>query len=75
MMKADEFVKAFLKPEPKKLIQYAKIDPSYTTGRPRLIFDGEDVVSVKRYPYISTYTPQANDRVMLINNTVMGAIM
>lgn len=74
MITANEFVKVFKTDEGKKLIQYAKIDPAYTTGRPKLIFDGEDVVTVKQYHCISTYTPTAGDRVMLINEIVMGAI-
>lgn len=42
-----------------------KIDPNYTTGRPRIVFDGESVASGKQYPYLSSYTPAANDRVLL----------
>lgn len=78
MIKADELARMLKNPnEPKKqfaVVSYAKIDPAYTTGKPKLIFDGETTVTVKHYPYISTYTPKANDRVMLIGDTVMGAI-
>lgn len=41
------------------------IDPTYTSGRPRIIFDGEIAASQKQYPYLSSYTPVANDRVLL----------
>ncbi|HWQ29863.1 MAG TPA: hypothetical protein VN549_02645 [Negativicutes bacterium] len=41
------------------------IDPFYTSGRPRIVFDGETAASQKRYPYLSSYTPVANDRVLL----------
>ncbi len=42
-----------------------KIDSNYTSGRPKIIFDGEDVASLKGYNYISSYTPKAGDRVLL----------
>ncbi|MEH7114515.1 hypothetical protein V7124_19440 [Neobacillus niacini] len=49
----------------------AKIDPGYSSGRPKLIFEGESVLSVKQYPYLSSYTPAANDIVLLakVGNT------
>lgn len=44
----------------------ATIDPNYSSGRPRVIIDGETEVGGKRYPYLSSYTPKANDRVELL---------
>lgn len=41
------------------------IDPSYISGLPKIKFDGESVVSEKRYPCLNTYYPQPNDRVVL----------
>lgn len=41
------------------------IDPSYVSGRPKVRFDGETLVSGKQYPYLSSYTPAANDVVIL----------
>lgn len=42
-----------------------KIDPDYSSGRPRIIFDGETQVSIKRYPYLANYEPRAGDVVLL----------
>lgn len=42
-----------------------KIDPVYVSGRPRVLFDGETVVGSKMYPYMDSYTPTANQRVLL----------
>jgi hypothetical protein len=36
------------------------------TGRPKVQFDGETAASGRRYPYLSSYTPTVNDRVMLL---------
>ncbi|WP_306010529.1 hypothetical protein [Bacillus sp. MMSF_3328] len=42
-----------------------QIDPAYSSGRPRIIFEGETATSVKAYPYLSSYTPVAGDVVLL----------
>lgn len=41
------------------------IDPLWTSGRPRVHLDGEDVVSDKEYPYFSPKDWVAGDRVGL----------
>jgi hypothetical protein len=41
------------------------IDNGHATGRPKIIFDGEDTPSQKAYPYLGSYTPRAGDRVLL----------
>lgn len=41
------------------------IDPAYTTGRPKVTFDGESTMSTRTYTYLSPYTPAAGDRVQL----------
>lgn len=70
----------FINSQPDKIIvKYAKIDPAYTSGRPKVIFDGETTATIKQYPYIASYTPTANDRIMLIGNgtalVVVGKII
>lgn len=35
-------------------------------GRPKVQFDDETEASGRRYPYLSSYTPMLDDRVMLI---------
>jgi len=47
-------------------IKFGYIDENYTTGKPKVLFDGEDAVSTKAYPYLSSYTPVANDRIMCL---------
>lgn len=53
------------------------VDPAYTTGDPKITFDGESSLSGKTYPYAG-YTPQAGDRVVLlpVGNSwlIIGAI-
>jgi hypothetical protein len=47
------------------LFRLGRIDPSYSAGRPGIVFDGETSASLKKYPFISSYAPAANDRVLL----------
>ncbi|AYC30745.1 hypothetical protein D3873_02150 [Paenisporosarcina cavernae] len=56
-------------------IKFAKIEPDYTAGRPRLIFDGELIPTIKKYPFLSSYAPKANDRVMIISGVIQGKIV
>ena len=42
-----------------------QIDPNYTSGRPGIIFSGESKVSSKKYPYLSSYSPKARDKVLI----------
>lgn len=60
---------------PDKTVRFGKVDAAHTTGRPRIVFDGTDTPSTKRYPYIATYTPTANDRVMILKNVIIGKIV
>jgi len=41
------------------------IDSAYSSGRPRVLFDGETVLGAKTYPYLASYTPAASQRVLL----------
>lgn len=75
MINTDFFIENFKNPKQEKIIQFARVDPNYSGGRPRLIFDGETAVSGKAYPYLSSYTPQANDRVMLVKGVIIGKIV
>jgi hypothetical protein len=75
MITTDEFVQIFGNEEQEKPIRLAKVDPNYVSGRPSLIFDGEKVVTIKKYPYLSSYTPGANDRVMLLRGVIVGKIV
>ena len=57
----------------------ATIPSGYTSGRPTLQFDGESTVGSRTYPYLSSYTPSAGDRVLvaLVNHggCVVGKII
>lgn len=61
-----------------KSAKIGTIDPAYVTGDPKILFDGEDVLSEKKYPFLAPYSPRANDRVVLIpvghSYVVLGAI-
>lgn len=75
MIRIDRFLDAFQNEKPRNEIQFATVDSGYVSGRPRLVFDGESVATVKVYPHLSTYTPVAGDRVMVIHGVIMGAIV
>lgn len=48
-----------------ELFAFGTIPSNYTSGDPPVTFDGETVVSTKAYTHLSSYTPAANDRVLL----------
>ncbi|WP_153124691.1 hypothetical protein [Peribacillus tepidiphilus] len=75
MIDHEFFLSNFLNKKREKIIQFARVGPNYSGGRPRLIFDGETVVSGKAYPYLASYTPAANDRVMLVKGVIIGKIV
>jgi hypothetical protein len=64
-----------MNPKKEKIIQLAWVDSNYTNGRPRLIFDVESTISGKAHPYLSSSTPQPNDRLMVIKGVVVGKIV
>jgi protein-disulfide isomerase len=66
-MRADEFLNIVNKSSKENKYKLGTIDPSYSKGRPRVIFDGEDTPSQKKYPYLGSYTPGKNDRVLLLS--------
>lgn len=54
------------------------IDPAYSgSGRPRVLFDGETSLTgiTQTYPYLSTYTPAASHRVLLIKSGNTWVVM
>jgi hypothetical protein len=55
-----------LVPEEKKQYRLGKIDSAYVSGQSKVIFDGESVASGKSYPRLGSYTPLANDRVLML---------
>jgi hypothetical protein len=87
MIKADEFVRMFTPNKDYKQrekstksnnhIQFGKVDPGYSSGRPSVIYDIDVQSSTlsKPLPYLSSYTPQANDRVMIVKGVIIGKII
>lgn len=74
-MKANEFLEIIgnQRDNQKSIkLQFGYVDPAYTSGRPKIIFDGVDGPSVKQYPYIGSIA--ANDRVMVLNGVILGKI-
>lgn len=65
MIDAEELLEITKTGAPPGSFRLGKIDPSYTTGSPKIVFDGESAVSGKQYPCLSSYAPAANDRVLL----------
>ena len=76
MMKANDFVQMFGNNEPQQNInlRFAKVAPNYISGRPSLIFDGETTPTVKTYLFLSSYQPKPDERVMVLNNIILGKI-
>jgi hypothetical protein len=56
-------------------ISFGTVDPAYVSGKPRIQFDGETIVSGKAYPYLASYTPAAGDRVMIVRGVVLGKVV
>lgn len=47
------------------MFRLGTITSDYVSGRPKVLFDGETIASSRTYPYLSSYTPAANDRVQV----------
>lgn len=62
--------------EDKPVFAIASIPSSYSgTGRPTLLFDGEQTATTRQYPYLGSYTPTAGDRVLVALLTNSGCIL
>lgn len=75
IISADEFKQLLKASKNVPRVQYAEIASGYVSGRPQLIFDGENVPTIKKYPYLSTYSPVVGDRVQVLNGVVQGKII
>ena len=65
MITEEEFLDIIKNNNEESIFKLGKISSTYTTGRPSVLFDGETTPSIKTYPYIGSYIPQANERVLL----------
>ena len=59
----------------KPVFRLGAIPSDYVSGRPAIIFDGETVATTRTYPYLSSYTPAADDRVLLAMVGNSGVIL
>lgn len=75
MIDVNDFLDLMDDKTPQVRVQFGKIPSTYTTGRPTVILDGATVPTVKTYPYIGTYKPVANHRIMIIQGVIMGNIV
>jgi hypothetical protein len=57
------------------VFKIGKVSASYSSGRPALRFDGESSDTVAVYPYLNTYTPAANDRVLVAIVGSLGVVL
>lgn len=73
MINAQEFVRMFAKEKQIKYIKFGEVVDA--TGRPQIKIDGESTASIKRYPYLASYEPLLNDRVMIVHGVVIGKII
>lgn len=77
MISPGQFVKEFSNKEHEKEIELAMIEPDYISGRPKVVYD-KDILSgglSKPLPYLESYTPAANDRVMIVKGVIVGKII
>ncbi|HEU4754011.1 MAG TPA: hypothetical protein VFU47_12955 [Armatimonadota bacterium] len=60
------------------LARLATIDPAYSSGNPKVTFDGEDTLSGRTYPKLRGYTPAPGDRVLMLrvgaSYVIVGAL-
>lgn len=61
------------------VFKMGNISSAYSSGWPKVKFDGESADSVRLYPYMSSYTPAANDRVLVAivghSGVILGKII
>jgi len=55
-------------------IQYARV-AAVIEGRAVLRFAGEEVNSPKEYRCVRSYLPQVGDRVILVNDVIIGGVL
>lgn len=77
MITPELFVKQFSNHKSETNIKFAKVDPDYTTGQPSVIYDSDILEGTlsKSLPYLESYTPAPNDRVMIVRGVIVGKII
>lgn len=77
MITPEFFVKNFSNQKDEKIVQFAKIASNYSTGRPSVVYDADILAGTlsKALPHLDSYTPAANDRVMVVHGVIVGKIV
>jgi len=80
-MKPEDFLSILHTPSKSKTptFRMGTIPSDYVSGRPTIKFDGETSASTRTYPYLSSYSPSANDRVLIAlvghGGVILGKIL
>ena len=57
----------------------ATIDPDYASGVPRVTFDGDSTLSAGGFPFIESYDPSPEDRVVMLpvgnSYVILGSVI
>ena len=54
-------------------VKLGTVDAGYTTGLPTVAFDDETPASTRGRPHLSSYSPAASDRVLLVRVGTVGS--
>jgi hypothetical protein len=49
-----------------RIFRIGTVEPSYSSGLPKVLLDGDDGLGDVRYTHLSSYSPSSNDRVLLV---------
>ena len=60
-----DIIRSVAREEIKPTYALGTIPATYSSGLPTVVFDGETAAAVKERPHLSSYTPSADDRVLL----------
>lgn len=67
MMTAEELVQSIeIDDGGSDITKLATVTELFTSGKPKLMFDGEDIASEKEYESLGSYRPKVGDRVLLL---------
>jgi hypothetical protein len=87
MMEPEDFVRMFQpdknykQPKERKtddvIVRFGTVDYNYVSGNPSVIYDMDVATGDLSKPlsYLDSYTPSANDRVMIIKGVIVGKIL
>lgn len=71
----EKFLECLPQPSKDAAFKLGTIPDGYTSGRPTVIFDGEDAATTKTYPHLGSYAPAAGHRVLVAMVGHSGVIL